>query len=64
MPVCLCSVAWAETRLLLARIYSTYETHLDQIWLDENGELRPESERQELYPQTVEEPIVFRKLAE
>lgn len=56
------SVAWAETRLLLARIYSTYETQLDRIWLDKNGALLPEKSRKKLYPATVEEPIAFRKL--
>lgn len=56
------SVAWAETRLLLARIYSTYETQLDRIWL-RDGALLPEEMRKELYPATVKEPIEFRRLS-
>ncbi|KAK2764960.1 hypothetical protein FQN54_008659 [Arachnomyces sp. PD_36] len=59
-----CSVAWAETRLFLARIYSTYETRLDQVWLDDNGALLHEKMRKKLYPATVEEPIEFRQLSE
>ncbi|KAI1938545.1 hypothetical protein LOZ66_003348 [Ophidiomyces ophidiicola] len=53
------NIAWAELRLVTARIYSTYETKLDDIFLDTNGNLIPEFKRKDYYPSKLTEPIRF-----
>ncbi|EEP75906.1 predicted protein [Uncinocarpus reesii 1704] len=56
------NVAWAELRLTTARIYSTYETALDQAFLDKNGALLPNQERKGYFPFKLAEPIRFLKV--
>ncbi|PGH26902.1 hypothetical protein AJ80_01485 [Polytolypa hystricis UAMH7299] len=55
-------LAWAEIRLTAARIYSTLETSLDDIWLDGDGNLLPKEKRKSLFPTTGKAPIIFRKI--
>ncbi|KAK2746076.1 hypothetical protein FQN57_003416 [Myotisia sp. PD_48] len=55
------NVAWAMSRLITARIYSTFKTSLDTVWFDENGKLLPEEKRKDLYPSTIQEPIRFER---
>ncbi|WEW57798.1 hypothetical protein PRK78_003265 [Emydomyces testavorans] len=56
------NVAWAELRLVTARVYSTYETGLDPVFLDKKGALLPEKERQQYFPFKMAEPIRFVKI--
>ncbi|EEQ30702.1 benzoate 4-monooxygenase cytochrome P450 [Microsporum canis CBS 113480] len=53
------NVAWAMSRLVIARIFSTYSTSLDTIWLDENGVLLPPEKRKDFYPSLPNQPLRF-----
>ncbi|KAH7377850.1 cytochrome P450 [Pyrenochaeta sp. MPI-SDFR-AT-0127] len=55
-------IAWAEIKLVVANIFSTYEVSFPSEWLDDKGKLLPENERSKLFPVTAFEPIQFRKL--
>ncbi|KAK2740103.1 hypothetical protein FQN55_009052 [Onygenales sp. PD_40] len=55
------NVAWAEIRLVTARIYSMYETSLGEVFFDkEGGRLLEEEKRKDLFPAGSVQPIVFR----
>jgi cytochrome P450 len=62
------NVAVAEMKLLLARVYTMYETTLSTEWFLENGDVRPAQDRGELWPREnllpsgKRAPIVFRRL--
>lgn len=63
------SVAWAEMRIVTARIYSTYETTLGNEYFDkdEAGGLKltrevGERDEGELFPAEAYEPIALRHL--
>ncbi|KAK2811125.1 hypothetical protein FQN50_002461 [Emmonsiellopsis sp. PD_5] len=57
------NVAWAEIRLVTARIYTMYETSLGEVFFDkEGGKLLEEEKRKDLFPASSVQPIVFRKV--
>ena len=62
------NIAMMEMKMFLARTYSRYETKLAAEWFLENGDVRPEDNRGQLWPRKdympVErrEPILFKKL--
>ncbi|KAK2777273.1 hypothetical protein FQN52_003184 [Onygenales sp. PD_12] len=57
------NVAWAEIRLVTARIYSMYETSLGEVFFDkEGGRLLEEEKRKDLFPASSVQPIVFRRI--
>ena len=56
------NLAMIEMKLLIARVYSVYETTLSPKWFDRNGELRDEKDRHELWPAKKYEPLIFRRL--
>lgn len=63
-----CSVAWAELRIVTARIFSTYETMLGQDYFvtDEAGNETPkeidEDQEEDLFPAGWFEPICLKKV--
>ncbi|OAL72806.1 hypothetical protein A7D00_2579 [Trichophyton violaceum] len=56
------NVAWAMSRSIIARIFSTYSVSLDDIWLDENGILLSPEKRKDLYPSLPNQPLRFKKI--
>nr|KMM65752.1 hypothetical protein CPAG_02095 [Coccidioides posadasii RMSCC 3488] len=56
------NVAWAELRLITARVYSTYQTALDEVFVDKDGTLLPEEKRKAYFPFKITLPIRFLKL--
>lgn len=56
------SVAWAMSRSIIARIFSTYSVSLDDVWLDEDGILLPPEKRKDLYPSLPNQPLRFKKI--
>lgn len=65
------SVAWAIMRQVTARIYSKYETTLDEaIWFEEDAELvskggkqeKPRKKKKNLFPDGGVQPIVFKRV--
>ncbi|OJD17661.1 hypothetical protein AJ78_02252 [Emergomyces pasteurianus Ep9510] len=65
------NVAWAIIRQVTARVYSEYETSLDEgLWFEEDRELtskgegqeRPRIKKKNLFPEAGVQPIVFRKV--
>ena len=60
-------VALTQMKMLLGRIYSTYETSLSPEWFLKNGQVRPEEDRGGLWPSRSKpwkkhEPILFSRL--
>ncbi|PGH35636.1 hypothetical protein GX50_01484 [[Emmonsia] crescens] len=65
------NVAWAIMRQVTARIYSKYETTLDEaIWFEEDAELvskggkqeKPRKKKKNLFPDGGVQPIVFKRV--
>ncbi|GBF60273.1 benzoate 4-monooxygenase [Trichophyton mentagrophytes] len=56
------NVAWAMSRSIIARIFSTYSVSLDDVWLDGNGLLLPPEKRKDLYPSLPNQPLRFKKI--
>lgn len=56
------NIALTEIKLILARVFSVYETCLPPELLDENGKVKIERERKEGWPSKKSTPIVFRRL--
>lgn len=61
------SLAIAEMKMLIATVYSTYTTDLALEFFLENGNVRPEEDRGNLWPSedkpwNKRAPLLFRKL--
>ncbi|KAL2069761.1 hypothetical protein VTL71DRAFT_14440 [Oculimacula yallundae] len=56
-------IAWAELRLVVARLFSTYDLSLGDAYLGPDKKISAEADRQHLFPYTAQEPLCLERIS-